>query len=109
MPSWVQHPITGEFVPRHLYVRPNPNQSADIQGDLHDFVSPIDQTLISDRGQLREHNKRHGVTNTQDYGDGWFEKKAKERQELFGANREQDKTERRGVINNAIEQANRRG
>ena len=34
-----------------------------IHGDIQSFVSPVDGSVISDRRQLREHNKRNGVVN----------------------------------------------
>ena len=65
---------------------------------LKEFVSPIDQTVISDRGQLRRHNKQHGVTNIADYGDTWFEKKGKQmHQSRQGATKE-DKADRINTI-----------
>jgi hypothetical protein len=35
--------------------------SADIHGDIEPFRSPVDGSVISDRKQLREHNKRNNV------------------------------------------------
>lgn len=43
-----------------------------------EFISPVDKTVISDRGQLARHNKRHGVTNIRDYGEAHFAKRGKE-------------------------------
>lgn len=37
-----------------------------IHGDIESFRSIVDGTVISDRKQLREHNKRNGVVNTAD-------------------------------------------
>jgi hypothetical protein len=50
--------------------------SADIMQPLKDFKSPIDGQIITSRQQLAEHNKRHGVTNSQDYNNGYIEKRA---------------------------------
>lgn len=63
-------------------------------GDLEPFVSPIDGSVITGRAALREHNKRHNVTNVADYNKpgGQWEKQAKEREKFFtgqGYNREQ--------------------
>lgn len=79
MPSWIQHPITGKLIPRDEYVRPNMNKCPAVHGDFNSFVSPIDQTLIDDRGKLRRHNKQHGVTDMRDYGVGYTQDRAKMR------------------------------
>lgn len=54
-------------------------QSAYIQGDITSFKSPIDGTIISDRGGLRRHMQKHDVVNPLDYKEH-FSKKAKERE-----------------------------
>lgn len=65
---------------------------------LEEFVSPIDQTVISDRGQLRRHNKQHGVTNVRDYGDTWFEKKGKQMHQSRQGATKADKADRIDTI-----------
>lgn len=50
--------------------------------DIEPFVSTIDGTVITGRAALREHNKRHDVTNAADYKNEWAQK-AKERAEFF--------------------------
>lgn len=79
MPSWVQHPVTGKLIPREEYVRPRLNECAAVQGDLESFVSPIDGQLIDDRGKLRRHNAKHGVTNSHDYSDTFIAERARRR------------------------------
>jgi hypothetical protein len=39
------------------------NRTAALHGDIDSFVSPVDGSVISDRKQLREHNKRNNVVN----------------------------------------------
>jgi hypothetical protein len=46
---------------------------------LGEFKSPIDGQIISNRTQLAAHNKKHGVTNTADYSNGYVEKQAHKR------------------------------
>jgi hypothetical protein len=41
----------------------SPHSEAAIHGDIKSFVSPVDGSVISDRKQLREHNKRNNVVN----------------------------------------------
>ena len=55
------------------------NRSAAVHGDLESFVSPVDGSVISDRAQLREHNRKHKVTNSSDFSPEFYEKAAKER------------------------------
>jgi hypothetical protein len=43
---------------------------------LGEFKSPIDGQIITSRRQLAAHNKKHGVTNTADYANGYVEKQA---------------------------------
>lgn len=41
-------------------------RTATVMGDLPDFVSPIDGTVVSGRAGLREHCKKHDVVPTAD-------------------------------------------
>jgi hypothetical protein len=76
--SWIQHPETHELIPRDEYVRPSKVTSAFVQGDIESFVSPIDQTVISDRKHYREHCERHGVVPAQEFSTEWLTKRRKE-------------------------------
>jgi hypothetical protein len=51
-----------EFIPVDDAARRHSGGSA-IHGDIQSFVSPVDGSVISDRKQLREHNKRNNVVN----------------------------------------------
>lgn len=63
-----------------------------------EFVSPIDQTIISDRAQLREHNKRHGVTDARDYSADFMAKKQAQRvNEALGNTREAQESRVRDI------------
>lgn len=108
MPTWIQHPITGKLIPKNEYLRPE-NNAPFVMGDIQSFVSPIDGSVISDRRHLREHNTRHGVTDTRDYGAGWFEKKAQEREAQKQFNTESCRRSRIDDIQRAISQHERRG
>lgn len=57
-----------------------------VHGDIQPFRSPIDGKEISDRRQLREHNERHGVTNSQDYSKEFLAKRNKERSDRMTGN-----------------------
>ncbi len=75
--TYIQDRVTGELVLKSDYVRPGPNAPA-VHGDIEAFKSPVTGEVIDDRGQLRRHNKKHGVTDLRDYGPEYFERKTKE-------------------------------
>ena len=104
--SWVQCPETGKLIPRSEYVRPT-SKSAYVQGDIEDFVSPITKEVISDRGALRRHNRKHGVTNMADYSAEFIAKKARARDDATTGNTHQAKLERRELISRAIDEGRR--
>jgi hypothetical protein len=102
MPSWVQDPKTGKLIPKELYQREE-TQRVLIQGDIEPFISPIDGTTITSRSVLREHNRKHGVTNMRDYGENWFKRKAEERRAELRFETAAAKQERIAALNEAIE------
>jgi hypothetical protein len=80
MSKWIQHPLTNELIPRDEYVRPKEISHA-IWNDLDSFVSPIDGSVITDRKQLAEHNKRHNVVSANNFSPEFQERKKAERHE----------------------------
>ncbi len=56
---WRQDRITGKLIPTDEAAARR-DAGAAVHGDITPFVSPVDGTVISDRKQLREHNKRNG-------------------------------------------------
>ena len=105
---FIQHPETGKLIPAADYVRPDTNQSAYVMGDIVGFVSPIDRTLIDDRGKLRRHNAKHGVTNSADYSTEHFKKHEIRMKNEREGNTAQAKQERVAVIKRAIELSERK-
>jgi len=85
-------------VPRGEAVRTSVNGPM-VMKPLQDFVSPIDQTVISSRSQLKAHNERHGVTNSSDYSEGYVANKARARN---AAGEKYLKDTRRSDIHDAI-------
>ena len=73
---------------------------------MEEFKSPIDGSMISDHGQLRAHNARHGVTNIQDYGDNggkaYFERAEAKRTENINGSSYEAKMERRHELRQAL-------
>ena len=81
---YVYDPETKQMVPKEQARPRGVVQAPLIMGDMPDFVSPIDQSVINGRRDYREHAKRYGVTNIADYTETW--KKAAERRADFYAN-----------------------
>ena len=81
MPKWRQDANTGRLIPI--------DESAQrasvgfIHGDIESFISPVDGTIISDRKQLREHNKRNGVVSADEFSPEFYARKAKERADFY--------------------------
>lgn len=83
MTTFKQHKETGEFLTladwEEIYGKEARHSKAKGLGcDIEAFVSPIDGKIVSGRAALREHNKKHGVTNIADYSPEYFEKRGKE-------------------------------
>lgn len=67
---WIQDRDTGELIPADEYTFKS-DRGVLIMKDIDPFVSPIDFTQINSRSDLREHNKKHGVTNSADFTEQW--------------------------------------
>ena len=55
-------------------------RSLSVLEDVKPFVSPIDGRVINTRSDLRVHNEAHGVTDSRDYSQDYFDKKAAQRE-----------------------------
>jgi hypothetical protein len=77
---YIQHPLTLKLVPADEYIRPKETQHS-IWNDLDSFVSPVDGSVISDRKQLAEHNKRNNVVSSDNYSPEFYARKTAEREE----------------------------
>ena len=60
--SYIQ--IGGKLIDKSTLVHQDAQGAPAILGDVPDFVSPIDGTLVSGRAGLREHCRRHDVVPT---------------------------------------------
>jgi hypothetical protein len=85
------------------------DRSASVHGDIHSFVSPVDGSVITDRKQLREHNKRNNVVNTQEFSQDFLDKKKKERERHYTGEKTREETyarrcEMNEIINNLTNQ-----
>ena len=64
--SWVY--VNGVAYERGVDVIPETEtrRATAVMGDLPDFVSPVDGSIVSGRASLREHDLRNNVVNTLD-------------------------------------------
>lgn len=100
MTTYVQDPITLKLVEKSKYLAGNHSAAVHV---MEPFISPIDQSVITDGASLRAHNRKHGVTDQRDYGPDWFARKGRERDlRLQG----QDKASKQDRLN-ALKQATR--
>jgi hypothetical protein len=67
------------------------SKSAYIMKPIEEFKSNVDGSIISDRKQLADHNKRNGVTNSADYSESYMNNR---RASIANAQERVDKTRR---------------
>jgi len=99
--SWVFDSAVGKLVKKEDYTPPDDSR-VYIHGDIESFVSPITKELISDRRQLREHNREHGVTNSADYSEDFLKKRSLARNNEMTGNNPRAQAERREMLNQAL-------
>lgn len=104
--SWVQDPETGKLVPKDEYYKAKYGQqdAPYIQGDIESFKSPIDGSMITDRSHLREHNTKHGVTDSRDYSTEYYQRRAKEREGLLSGSSDRAVQERKTHLSEILNQ-----
>ncbi len=102
--SWIQHPETGKLIPRDEYVRPTSERYFFAQGDFDSFVSPVDGSVIDDRGKLRKHMKEHGITQSSDYSPEYYAKKTKAREDALAGEGRAATQERKESIHRILEE-----
>ena len=108
MPRWRQDAKTGKLIPIDAAARRHDGHA--IHGDIAPFVSPIDGTVISDRRQLEEHNKRNNVVNAAEFSPEFYAEKAKERANFYEGRHSRAETQRRKEeIHRVIDRLEREG
>lgn len=106
---WRQCSVCDQLIPideweLHPHVNSGDHhQAAFVQGDIETFKSPIDGSIISDRAHLREHNRKHGVTDMRDYSPEYIKKRADARQQYLGGTTEKARRDRVNTIMESIE------
>ncbi len=91
-----QNPETLELV--EITDDSGPSARIHLIGDIESFRSPVDGSIITDRAQLREHNKRNNVVNSAEFSPEHYKLKAAERADhyqgtdktIYGAKRKRE-------------------
>ena len=98
-----------EFIPIDESARKRDGGSA-IHGDIQSFVSPVDGSVISDRRQLREHNKRNNVVNYHEFDTTEQNRRAEANKRLHsGEHTPQEQLARKQEIYENIMRQERKG
>jgi hypothetical protein len=81
--SWIQNPNPPyNLIPREEYNAfkyGDKREAAFVRGDIQEFVSPIDGTIISSQKGYRDHCKKHRVVSFNEFDAGHFERAGKHR------------------------------
>ena len=109
MPRYRQDPVTNKMIPiDEAAARAAPG--VYLHGDIESFISPVDGSVITDRRQLREHNKRNNVVNADEFTPEFYADAAKKRSDHYQGKTSRKETQaRREVINEIIERQQRHG
>lgn len=102
--SYVYDEETKSMIPKEEWLakQDSVGKSCMIMPDIPDFQSPVDGSIVHGRRSLREHNKRHNVTNVADYKNTW-EAQAKERGRAYTPGSGYDRERRREAIARSID------
>ncbi len=106
---WKQDPETGEMIPAEehhaKYGHRRTLARSRIIGDMPDFVSPIDGTIVNGRKGWREMCRRHDVTHYSDFTQEW-KQKAQQREAVAEGRCAKTREERKRDIAKAMEICN---
>ena len=109
MPRWRQDRTTGKLIPIDEEAMRR-DGVVSLHTRFEPFTSPIDGTYVDSARKLREHNKRHGVVHTREFGEQHFEQKKKERNKFYtGEHSRQEKLRRKQEIYETMMRAERDG
>jgi len=80
-----------------------------IIGDIEEFKSPVDGTIITGRAAMRSHFKQHGLTHVSDYNSpgGYWDKKRAEREKAYTPGAGYDRDRRIEHLKNAYDKHRR--
>ena len=110
MPRWKQtfDEELGKHVMVPIGVSEAPKAGA-VRGDIPDFVSPIDGTIVRGNKGMRDHCKKHNVVPSAEFSNEWYAKKEKERESVFSGKHSPEATfARKREINEIINHLERK-
>lgn len=81
-----------------------PKKRHAILGSIDEFKSPITGEVISDRAQLKRHNRKYGVTDSRDYGSDYQHKRRLKREAHLTGETRQDDRHRAMSVRRALEE-----
>lgn len=97
-----QDPITHKLYEIGVNDHQAPGPKVYVRGDLEDFVSPVDHTVVHGRRSLREHNQKNGVVNYEEFGDSYFNRKREERDRYYKGEDPKQRKEWKEAYNDAV-------
>lgn len=113
MARWRQDSKTGKLILIEEWnegIHGRNGTSAAVHGDIEPFISPVDGSLISDRKQLRDHNKRNNVTHADDFSPEYYNREKQKRDDFYQGNHsKQEKLARKQEIYETMMRAERNG
>ena len=77
--TMVYCPVEKRMVDKGTEQRVDASGAPMVIGPLKPFISPITGEEITNREQLRKHNREHGVTNAADYSPEFLQNRTNER------------------------------
>lgn len=90
----------GKMVFSHGHTK---KEGPQIIKSIEPFKSPVDGSIISDHAQLREHNRRHGVTDSRDYSADFVHKRRLDREARLTGSSKDDIIDRKRALARAID------
>ena len=85
-----------------------PSDGHFVHGDIEPFRSPLDGSVVSDRGQLRRHMAKHGVVPAADYSTEYYQKKESDRKLAMQGGGERESRDRKQKLYDNLIAAERR-
>lgn len=111
MPRWRQDSETGKLIPIDEAAAAHDSaRGLSIVKGFEAYKSPIDGSIIRNHRDLERHNKKHNVVLQAEYGNDFFDRKAKERADYLSGNlSKKERFQRRQEIYEVITRLERNG
>ena len=101
---------TSRFEPRDESARALDSGHAIHANNMDAFISPVDGSLVRNKREYDDHNKRNNVVNAKEFTDEFYAGKAKERADYHEGRHSKEETyARRCEVNEIINSLERKG